>query len=364
MNEKMSSKRLSVMMLAPVLLLAGLLFISCAGIFGNRLPPLPKKTGMAAFEGPPLLVDAAYVYQKLQQGNVKLIDVRSRDDYTTGHLVGAINIPATAWRTRDAAQVYHQGNDPLRPFDHRHYEDFLGDRGISETDEVIVYGDPRMLTQSMAPVMILDWLGHRRVHFFDGDAVQIWSQGGMPLDRQNVRFRQLTEYRSEPNPELLWNKQDMLDMLAKPSGDYILWDCRSREEYEGMVQLRDVERAGHIPRAVHLDYMELYLDSPLFQVRGLSELKIRLKKAGIKPNKQVVIYCHNGSRAAYAYLVLRMMDYPDVAVYDHSWSEWGNDGDLPAVQLFDGEPTVVTNPPRKLLQKPKLGATGLRNLRW
>ena len=46
--------------------------------------------------------------------------------------------------------------------------------------------------------------------------------------------------------------------------------------------------------------------------------------AGITPDSPVVTYCYIGVRAAHTWFVLsELLDYPDVALYDGSWSEYG-----------------------------------------
>ncbi|HED16268.1 MAG TPA: hypothetical protein ENI64_05570 [Gammaproteobacteria bacterium] len=54
-------------------------------------------------------------------------------------------------------------------------------------------------------------------------------------------------------------------------------------------------------------------------------------KAGLQGCRQVkktITYCNKGRQSSFTYFILREPGY-DVSHYDGSWSEWGNDADLP-----------------------------------
>ena len=51
--------------------------------------------------------------------------------------------------------------------------------------------------------------------------------------------------------------------------------------------------------------------------------------AGVQRGRRVVTYDGSGIAAAKAAFVLGLLGYPDVAVYDAGWSDWGARADLP-----------------------------------
>jgi thiosulfate/3-mercaptopyruvate sulfurtransferase len=55
-----------------------------------------------------------------------------------------------------------------------------------------------------------------------------------------------------------------------------------------------------------------------------------LVDGGITPDKEIIVYCHRGARAANAYLALKELGYPRVRNFIGSWHEWSRRSDLPA----------------------------------
>jgi thiosulfate/3-mercaptopyruvate sulfurtransferase len=49
----------------------------------------------------------------------------------------------------------------------------------------------------------------------------------------------------------------------------------------------------------------------------------------VPKDKRVITHCQTGQRAAYTYLVLRALDYKDVAIYHDGWRVYGSDLKLP-----------------------------------
>jgi thiosulfate/3-mercaptopyruvate sulfurtransferase len=105
----------------------------------------------------------------------------------------------------------------------------------------------------------------------------------------------------------------------------VIWDARSEAEYLGLRS--GSRRAGHVPGAVNLDWVEL-MDPPR-QLRLIERLPALLAAHGITPDKQVITHCQSHHRSGLTYLAARLLGYPRVRAYHGSWSEWGNRDDTP-----------------------------------
>jgi thiosulfate/3-mercaptopyruvate sulfurtransferase len=106
-------------------------------------------------------------------------------------------------------------------------------------------------------------------------------------------------------------------------------DARSAGRFAG----RDPEprpglRGGHIPGSLNLPYTEL-LDRESQTFLPPDQLRARIKGAGVDMSRPVVTTCGSGITAAVLSLGLHMTGHADVALYDGSWTDWGQPGECP-----------------------------------
>ena len=170
----------------------------------------------------------------------------------------------------------------------------------------------------------LDIIGRRDWIYLDG-GLHGWHQSGLPLvsgPPAEVEPGADLEVTIDRTP--IAEAEDIMAGLDAPS-DLTIWDCRSWQEYTG--QRVAAARGGHIPGAVHLDWLELMQrDQGLRLVDGLAGL---LEKRGISPEQDVIAHCQTHHRSGLAYMVARLLGYPRIRAYHGSWSEWGNRPDTP-----------------------------------
>lgn len=99
----------------------------------------------------------------------------------------------------------------------------------------------------------------------------------------------------------------------------ILVDARSPEEYKGTATSE--LRKGHIPGAVNLEFKNM-MDAN-GKIKSAAELQKIFDAAGVKKDKQVILYCESGVRAGIIYFALTsVLNYPKVKVYDGAYLEW------------------------------------------
>ena len=87
-------------------------------------------------------------------------------------------------------------------------------------------------------------------------------------------------------------------------------------------------RAGHIPGSLNLPY-DLLADPKTKTLLSADEIEKRFRAAGLRRDTPVVTSCGSGVTACALAFGLHLIGWPDAAVYDGSWSEWGLPGDTP-----------------------------------
>lgn len=169
----------------------------------------------------------------------------------------------------------------------------------------------------------LDVIGRRDWIYLDG-GLHGWHQSGLPLaSGPPVEVAPSAELDVTIDRTPIAEAEDILARLGAP--DLAIWDCRSLEEYMG--QRVTAARAGHIPGAIHLDWLELMQrDRGLRLVDDLAGL---LERRGISPQQDVIAHCQTHHRSGLAYMVARLLGFPRIRAYHGSWSEWGNRPDTP-----------------------------------
>jgi thiosulfate/3-mercaptopyruvate sulfurtransferase len=60
-----------------------------------------------------------------------------------------------------------------------------------------------------------------------------------------------------------------------------------------------------------------------------NELREMLEKLGFTADKEVITHCQTHHRSSRTYIVPKALGFPRIKGYPGSWSEWGNDFELP-----------------------------------
>lgn len=167
----------------------------------------------------------------------------------------------------------------------------------------------------------LDVIGNNNWRYLDG-GLHAWHAAGLPLSRDTFT-RRPTEVEIDIDTGPIAEAEDILAGLGDPG--FLVWDCRSAEEFAG--RKIAAARAGHIPGAVNLDWLDLMDQSR--QLRLIEGLQDLLTRHGITPDRDIVTHCQTHHRSGLTYMAARLVGLPRIRAYHGSWSEWGNRFDTP-----------------------------------
>ena len=105
-----------------------------------------------------ILVEPDQLQKKLNDNNLRVLDVRSQDEYTKGHIPGALQVDVDDWKnlaTADNGLHDAKGwTEKVRPL------------GLKEGSHVVVYGGK--LSDAARIWWLLKYLGARNVSILNG----------------------------------------------------------------------------------------------------------------------------------------------------------------------------------------------------
>jgi len=204
----------------------------------------------------------------------------------------------------------------------------LASLGLYEGHHIVVYDNSTWFTASSRFWWTCKALGSSsKVSILDG-GLKAWKKAGLPVhglgDRrpslQAVDEKQTLWY-TKASPRWVRSMPQMIDNVRSRKEQVV--DARPAGRYAGKdPEPRSVKRNGHIPGAVSVPHSEMFADGFL---KPLPELRrILFTEHKLDPQKPVACYCGSGITASTVALALTQCGVRDVAVYDGSWTEWGN----------------------------------------
>jgi thiosulfate/3-mercaptopyruvate sulfurtransferase len=281
---------------------------------------LCSSTAFSSEKAPALIVDTAFLNDKIGKPDWVIMDVRFPDEYREGHIPGAVLLPG--WISKLYADDTKRSATVLPRL-----EKAIGEMGIGNESHVIVYGSPSRTGLNAVMFWVLETIGCNSslakctVHFYDG-GVERWQSEGGKLEQVETKTRPIV-FKAAPGARRGVNANEVMKVVDGKNKAVIV-DARTTAEYEGTNV--GALRGGHIPKAVNIDHSKNF-NPETYRMLPLSELKSFYKD--IPADTRVITYCQTGGRAAYTYLVLRALGYKDVAIYHDGWRVYGSNLSLP-----------------------------------
>jgi len=261
------------------------------------------------------IVDTTFVKSALARG-VVLWDARDEGIFVKGHIPGAVNIGVPADELRDANTEDYL---PLPQL-----EKILGAAGLDPQREVIVYAQ-RGASGAYFAQFTLRHFGAQKAYVYH-DGIDGWRAAGEKVATEPSAPKPAV-LKLVPTGGLTIDTKAVIAAVGNPSVQFV--DVRTPKEYRGE-DIRAI-RGGHIPGAVNIPFEQNWLDPDAIakmrrgQLKDSSGMSLRpqheLRKlyAALDPNKETIVYCQSGNRAAETVAVLADLGFKNVKLYDSSW---------------------------------------------
>jgi thiosulfate/3-mercaptopyruvate sulfurtransferase len=262
-----------------------------------------------------VLVDADWVEAHLSDPTIVLVEVdEDVSAYDKGHIKGAVKLD---WK--------QDLQDPVRRdfVDKAGFEKLLSQRGISNSDTVILYGGNNNWFAAYA-YWYFKLYGHQNVKLLDGGRKK-WELDSRELV-EAVPARPATSYTAaDADSSIRAYRDEVLGAIGKLN----LIDVRSPDEFSGKLLApahlpqEQSQRAGHVPTAKNIPWSKAANDDGTF--KSDDELRALYGGAGVDFGKDTIAYCRIGERSAHTWFVLHeLLEQPNVKNYDGSWTEYGS----------------------------------------
>ena len=272
-----------------------------------------------------VVVNTDWLAANLDNPNVRVIEVSVIPGvYERGHIPGAVNF---VWHT-DFVDIVQRDIVSRERF-----EELVRAAGVNDDSTIVLYGDTNNWFAAWG-AWVFNIYGAQDVRILDGGRVK-WEAEGRELAVTPPSPAVGTFTAAEPNLSLRAFLPDVLT-IVKGESNKALIDIRSPAEFEGTIFAPEgfqelAIRAGHIPTAVNVPWGRAVREDGTF--KSVEELRELYASVGVDGSKPVVVYCRIGERASHTWFILSQILGYEVALYDGSWTEWGNTVGVPITNL-------------------------------
>jgi 3-mercaptopyruvate sulfurtransferase SseA/sterol desaturase/sphingolipid hydroxylase (fatty acid hydroxylase superfamily) len=249
--------------------------------------------------------------------DVIVFDLCSEEEFAAGHIEGAFQISR-----KDIGTDNGEFKGAIAP--KSQLVELMNKFKVSAKDALVVY-DHKGGCDAARFWWVMRYYGHKNIRLLDG-GLQAWDEGSVNHKRTILPHDIGFEFSSEQQ-DILASKEDVIKALEDEN--ILLIDTRSIEEFEGTFQKDGASRSGRIPESININWISTITFEGDQLLKSKGELLEIFESKGITKDKNVIVYCHSGTRSSHTSIVLReILGYPNVKNYDGSWIEWSSDTEL------------------------------------
>ena len=263
----------------------------------------------------PLILEPADLEALLGTPDLLVVDLCQPQNWRAGHVPGAVHV-----NPHELVSGIPPASGSLPPLGQ--LRALFARIGYAPNKHIVAYDDEgggwagRFL-------WTLDVIGHTRYSYLNG-GLYAWYHEKHPVTAEIIDVAPNTDISLTLHTDAIAELDTVRAAIGNPG--IRIWDARSREEYLG---LRSSSlRAGHIPGAVNLDWLELMDRTRNLRLLPEAELRNKLAAIGIEKGPTIITHCQSHHRSGLSWLVAKALGFPAKA-YHPSWGEWGNRDDTP-----------------------------------
>jgi thiosulfate/3-mercaptopyruvate sulfurtransferase len=281
---KVKHRKLKIGYGMVVTFLLGLLLVAACA---TSVTPTPVKKSTTPedkdvqYSNPQLLAETGWLDEHLEEANLRIVDIRSKDSYDGGHIKNSVSLPASDV----ASRLYDQDAElPYIVAPQEQFEALMEELGISNDTTVVV------LDEGISPFAgrvfwTLEYYGHENVKLLNG-GLKKWKAEGRTLVTEATEVEPVS-YTADPQPQRLAVLDEIKDGMD--AADTAIIATIPQAEFEGG-NVKNTKRGGHIPGGLQIDWMENLTgdDVPVF--KSAPELAAVYEAAGVTRDKNVIVY--------------------------------------------------------------------------
>ncbi len=285
----------------------------------------------------PWLINSAQLDKfRKNQKNLIILDASShhgtrdaKQEFLEKHIIDAYFLNIGAFNDT-APNVCHLS---MLTHDEKRMSELVGQLGIRNDYKIIFYDNSELHTACRA-LWMFKVFGHspHLLYILDG-GLKAWEKFGGKIETGQPTITAKT-YTAHFEPAFLRTLAQIKTNLTTPKEQII--DVRHAVRYCGGPESRTSLRSGHIPGSFCLPFMTLFDKEGFFL--PLEKIRRKLVDLGIDLNAPIITSCGSGTTAPILNFALDLMNHPQHALYNGSWTEWGSG------ELFAGEQSLTERP--------------------
>ena len=252
--------------------------------------------------------------------NVVIVDMQNPEDYATSHVEGAVNI------IKDEIVIKVPVDNMLTS--KSKFEKLMGEKGIDNESTILIYDNDRMSAARLWWTFLR--YGNENARVVDG-GIQAIHKTGMKLTGSVTNIIQTTYVAGDKNKAYLADIKNVMDQLNEPNPNVVLLDVRTDQEY--------LEK-GKIPSSIMMDFNNIFYSDNTF--KDVQTTRINFIDNGMRPEKEIILYCQTSMRASPVFLSLYNAGYRNIKIYDGAYLEWSQNQNNP-IELPSGAKALPSN---------------------